>query len=62
MNFRFVVEVEVSREQGKFATREEIHDQIKESLEQADPGTMEGDNGGQYNVDSWNVSEDPTGK
>ena len=58
MRFRFVVEIEVERVKGKFATRDEIRDQIQEALESADPGTYEGDNGGQYETQSWEVNEE----
>jgi rRNA maturation endonuclease Nob1 len=56
MKFRFVVEVEVNRTQGKFAGRDEIETQIQEALEGADPGTYEGENGGEYETADWSVS------
>ena len=55
MTFRFVVNVSVNRTQGKFASREEIEQQIQEALEGADPGSYEGENGGEYETDSWEV-------
>lgn len=55
--FKFVVEVEVSRVQGKFATREEMSAQMIEALESANPGDINGDNGREYTVDDWTVSE-----
>lgn len=58
MTFRFVVDVEVTRSQGKFASREEIAALIQEALEQADPGQYSGDNGGEYETDTWSVSEE----
>ena len=57
MRFRFVVEVEVNRTEGKFATREELADQLREAIESADPGQLEGENGGQYDVESFDVDE-----
>lgn len=57
MKFDFTVSVEVSREQGKFASREDIAGKIQEALDDANPGNVEGDEGGEYNVDSWDVTE-----
>lgn len=59
MKFTFTVEIEVERSQGKFATHEEIADTIQTALEDADPGQYEGENGGQYETSSWEVSENP---
>lgn len=58
MKFKFIVEVVVDRTQGKFASKEEIADQIKEALEGADPGTYDGENGGEYETTDWSVIED----
>lgn len=58
--FEFTVRVEVTREQGKFATREDMADQIREALEGADPGGLYnlGDDGNSdYMVDSWEVED-----
>jgi hypothetical protein len=55
--FQFLVTVEVSREQGKFAARDELATKIREALEEADPQQLEGDNEGQYNVDNWSVDD-----
>lgn len=57
MRFVFQVEVEVEREEGKFASREDLGGQIMEELEGVDPGTYEGENGGQYSTVVWEVSE-----
>jgi hypothetical protein len=54
---QFLVTVEVSRTEGKFASREELIEMCKESIEQADPGSLSGENGGEYNVDTWTVDE-----
>jgi hypothetical protein len=59
MRFRYVVEVEVEREQGLFASRDELGDQLREALESADPGSLTGDNGGEYSTTSWSVEEEP---
>ena len=57
MKFKFEVEVEVNRVQGKFASRDEIAEQITEALEGADPGQYEGGEGGEYETASWDVNE-----
>ena len=57
MKFTFVVEVEVERERGKFATRDEISGQIQSTLEEADPGQYETENQGDYATASWDVNE-----
>lgn len=53
-----MVEAEVERVEGKFASRDEIGGYIIEALEGADPGNMSCDNGGEYSVTEWNVNED----
>ena len=64
MNFQFLVTVEVSREQGKFASKEDLAEKIRSELESADPSSLTGDNDGEYNVDSWEVEDyvEPAGK
>src|SRR4051794_27992275 len=58
MQFTFIVEVEVTRSEGKFATREELAQQLIDAIEQANPGDLTGDNEGQYTVDNFEVSEE----
>jgi hypothetical protein len=53
--FTFKVTVEVERVEGKFASRDEIMEQLADALESADPGAVSGDNGGEYEVTSWAV-------
>jgi hypothetical protein len=55
--FTFEVEVEANRTEGKFATRDELAEQIQQAIEDANPNSLTGDNGGEYSVDSWEVSE-----
>lgn len=57
MQFTFTVTVEVSRTEGKFASRDELSDQLVEAIEAADPQSLEGDNGGQYETVSWTVED-----
>lgn len=55
--FEFTVTVEVERETGKFASRSEIYEKLLDAIQSADPGTVDGDEGGEYNVTSWDVEE-----
>lgn len=55
--FTYTVTVEVERTEGKFASRDELSEQIMDELEGCDPGTVEGDNGGQYDVTEWTVED-----
>ena len=62
MKFKFTVEVEVTRTEGKFAAQDEIATQIQDALENADPGTYDGDNGGSYETADWSVTEEEVKK
>lgn len=55
MRFSFTVEVEVERVQGKFASRDELSDQMVEWLENANEGSLTGENEGEYEVTDWTV-------
>ena len=57
MRFTFVVDIEVERQRGKFATRDEISNFLQEALEGADPGDYQGENDGEYGITSWDVNE-----
>lgn len=56
MRFVFNVEVEVERSQGKFASKDEIKDQLEQAIADADPGSITGDAGGEYETTVWEVS------
>lgn len=56
MRFTFTVEVEVERREGKFASRDEITDRLREEIEGAQPSEVEGDNGGIYEVTAFEVT------
>ena len=56
MKFTYTVEVEVERTEGKFASRDDIGEQIADELLNADPGNVTGENGGEYEVTSWEVT------
>lgn len=58
--FEFKVSVEVERESGKFAARDEISDALLAELELSDPGTVGGlgaDGMTDYNVIDFTVEE-----
>jgi len=59
MKFTFTVEVEVQRESGKFAARDEIEEELRDAIEGADPGSVDGvgaDGDTTYEVIEWSVS------
>lgn len=57
ISFSFTVSVTVERQEGKFASKDELRDQCRDALESSDPGTVEGDNGGVYNTTEWTVED-----
>lgn len=60
MRFDFLVSVEVERVEGKFAARDEVEEQLREAIESADPGSVDGvgaDGTSSYEVSSWDVQE-----
>lgn len=65
MRFTFTVEVEVERVEGKFASREEVAEQLEEALADADPSSIDGigsDGTSSYEVQVWDVMEQPQPK
>lgn len=58
MRIAFTVEVNVERESGPFASKDDLAGQIEDALVAADPSQLDGDAGGVYTVDSWDVSRD----
>lgn len=56
MLFEFKVQCEVSRQQGKFRSREEIAEQLMDALSEANPQSIEIDES-EYSVDSWDCEE-----
>jgi hypothetical protein len=58
MRFRIVVEAEVERVEGLFASRDDLGEQLREEIEGADPGTLTGENDGEYEVTSFEVTID----
>jgi hypothetical protein len=55
MRFIYTVTVQVERSEGKFASRDDMGEQIRDCLEQADPGQLDGENGGIYETVEWEV-------
>lgn len=54
MQIVIVVRVEVERDEGKFASREEIEQALLEEIEQADPGSIDSlDSGGVYSTTAF---------
>jgi hypothetical protein len=62
MDMAFEVRVNVERTSGPFASRDELEAQVVDALEDANPGDLEGDAGGEYDVDEWTVEVSETGK
>lgn len=62
MQVTFTVTVDLEKESGKFVARDELVELLRESIEQADPGTVEGgpDGSSVYNVSTWDVEEMPS--
>jgi hypothetical protein len=61
MRFELTVSVEVERIEGKFASRDEIRDNIAEALNDANPGTLDSlgaDGTSSYEVIDWVVEDD----
>lgn len=57
MDFQFIVSASVERDEGKFASRDELAEQITDAILSADPGSLEGEAGGTYSVISWTVED-----
>jgi hypothetical protein len=58
--FRFLVMVEVDRTEGKFASRDELYEQIETALMDANPSEIYGigaDGSSNYEVTMWEVEE-----
>jgi hypothetical protein len=59
-HFTVTLRVELSRESGKFASREEMAQAIVDELDGSDPGTLYGlgaDGDSSYTVESWTAEE-----
>lgn len=59
MKFEFTVTVEVERVAGKFASRDEVSEQLEAMLDGANEGMVDGvgaDGDSEYEVVSWEVT------
>lgn len=60
MRFTYEVTIEVERESGKFASRDEIGEELQAELERANPSSVDGvgaDSDSIYNVIEFEVQE-----
>ena len=57
MILRFAVFVEVERDSGKFASKVEIGEMIRECLDDANPDEMYMENDAIYNITTWEVTD-----
>lgn len=55
MELEFTVRATVERQEGKFAGRAELCEAILSELESADPGSLDAEAGGTYEVTEWQV-------
>lgn len=58
--FTFTVSVEIERESGKFASRDELSEAVLSWLESADEGSIDGvgaDGDSSYTTTTWEVAE-----
>lgn len=51
----FKVTIELEKSEGKFASKDELLDLMKEALEDADPGSISCENEGIYDTLTWDV-------
>lgn len=56
MILRFEVVVEVNKTQGKFVAKDDLREEVRSALEEADLGTIEVDES-EYEVQSWEVND-----
>lgn len=56
MYFEFSIQVEIERTEGKFMSREEAAEVLMQELDN-DPGSIEGSDGGSYEVVNFEVQE-----
>lgn len=54
--FKFIVEVELERTEGKFVSRDDMAQELLDAIESSDPGEVNVDDSN-YEVTDWSVSE-----
>jgi hypothetical protein len=57
MRMKFTIEVEVARTSGKFVSKDEIRESIREEIEGADPGSITVGDNSEYETTSWSVED-----
>lgn len=50
------VEIDLRFREGKFESKDEMAELLREEIEGMDLGEIEGGNGGIYDIESWEVS------
>jgi hypothetical protein len=55
--FSFLITVVLERDEGKFASRDDLQAQVQEALENADEGTWYTENDSTYSTIDWSVEE-----
>jgi len=55
-SFQFIVDVTVEKTSGKFASKEELEEAITEAIADANPQSISGENGGEYEVTDWDIN------
>lgn len=59
MKITLTIEVELAHVEGRFASKDELAELLADELEAADPGELEGDEGGRYDVEAFAVQRAP---
>lgn len=54
--FKFIVEVELERTEGKFVSREDMAQELMDAIESSDPGSIDVDESS-YEVTDFSVNE-----
>jgi hypothetical protein len=57
MVIRYIVEVELTHVSGKFASKDDLREKIREEIEGADPGSVTSDDDAEYEVSSFSVED-----
>jgi len=55
-SFQFIVDVSVEKTSGKFASKESLEEAIMEALADANPQTLDSENGGEYEITDWDIN------
>lgn len=55
MKIALTIEVHLRFVEGKFEPKDDIAELLREEIEGMDPGEVEGDNGGRYEIDAFDV-------